>query len=287
MPACRTPRRCSPRCRRGGRRRAAVLTPGAQATGLPGPVGSDDFVAGRTTPGTSRTRACCGSASTYYAYSTTIANKNLPGADLEGPAHLDRAPSRRQPGTTTRCRWVPTWTHSIGSPHGSRRPGRRAWPGSAVGYVHAYATRLRSTVAVLHLDQPRRPSPTGRSSTPRGPVVCPTDEGAIDPYLWRERRRALPALQDRGHPAGGPSRLFIQRDERRHRLLPRLARGRAAAHRAGQLGGRVVENPAMFRIRDRYYLFYSGNNWASSSYAIGYAICAGPTDPASGRAPPR
>ena len=35
----------------------------------------------------------------------------------------------------------------------------------------------------------------------------------------------------------------------------------------------LIENPAMVKHNDKYYLFYSGNWWESHQYAVGYAIC--------------
>jgi len=43
--------------------------------------------------------------------------------------------------------------------------------------------------------------------------------------------------------------------------------------------GRVIENPSMIHAHGKYYLFYSANEWASSSYATGYAVCEGPLGP--------
>lgn len=43
--------------------------------------------------------------------------------------------------------------------------------------------------------------------------------------------------------------------------------------------GTLVENPSMISDGSRTYLFYSGNEWQSSSYAIGWAACAGPQGP--------
>jgi beta-xylosidase len=45
--------------------------------------------------------------------------------------------------------------------------------------------------------------------------------------------------------------------------------------------GGVVEGPFVLPWSGRYYLFYSANNWNSSNYAIGVAICQGPTGPCS------
>jgi beta-xylosidase len=41
----------------------------------------------------------------------------------------------------------------------------------------------------------------------------------------------------------------------------------------------LIENPAMVKNGDRYYLFYSGNWWESHQYAIGYAVCETVTGP--------
>jgi hypothetical protein len=43
--------------------------------------------------------------------------------------------------------------------------------------------------------------------------------------------------------------------------------------------GNVVENPSMVRHGGRYYLFYSGNEWASADYGTGYALCESVTGP--------
>lgn len=43
--------------------------------------------------------------------------------------------------------------------------------------------------------------------------------------------------------------------------------------------GTLVENPSMIANGTRTYLFYSGNEWESASYAIGWAACQGPQGP--------
>ena len=43
--------------------------------------------------------------------------------------------------------------------------------------------------------------------------------------------------------------------------------------------GQVIENPAMIRHDGTYRLFYSGNEWRSTSYAVGYATCTTVTGP--------
>jgi Glycosyl hydrolases family 43 len=41
----------------------------------------------------------------------------------------------------------------------------------------------------------------------------------------------------------------------------------------------VIEAPDMVLFHGRYLLFYSGNNWNSSGYAVGWATCEGPLGP--------
>jgi hypothetical protein len=43
--------------------------------------------------------------------------------------------------------------------------------------------------------------------------------------------------------------------------------------------GRVVENPSMTKVNGRYVLLYSGNEYSSTSYATGFALCTTPTGP--------
>ena len=45
--------------------------------------------------------------------------------------------------------------------------------------------------------------------------------------------------------------------------------------------GGVVEGPFVLPWSGHYFLFYSANNWNSSNYAIGVAVCQGPTGPCS------
>lgn len=43
--------------------------------------------------------------------------------------------------------------------------------------------------------------------------------------------------------------------------------------------GRVVENPSMTRVNGQWVLLYSGNEFNSTSYATGYALCSSPIGP--------
>ena len=43
--------------------------------------------------------------------------------------------------------------------------------------------------------------------------------------------------------------------------------------------GGIVEAPSMAQVGDQWYLVYSGSDWNSSDYAVGYAVCESPTGP--------
>jgi hypothetical protein len=47
--------------------------------------------------------------------------------------------------------------------------------------------------------------------------------------------------------------------------------------------GNVIANRSLVRHGGQLYLFYSGNEWRSAAYAIGYAECASPTGPCAKR----
>ncbi|MEW5870043.1 MAG: glycoside hydrolase family 43 protein [Chloroflexota bacterium] len=43
--------------------------------------------------------------------------------------------------------------------------------------------------------------------------------------------------------------------------------------------GHVIEAPTMFAHDGKYFLFFSGNNYAGHEYAVGYAVCHSPLGP--------
>jgi hypothetical protein len=47
----------------------------------------------------------------------------------------------------------------------------------------------------------------------------------------------------------------------------------------------VIEAPDLVLALPRYFLFYSGNDWNSASYAIGVAVCQGPLGPCTASGP--
>jgi beta-xylosidase len=108
-----------------------------------------------------------------------------------------------------------------------------------------------------------------------GPLVCQKAAGgSIDPdasggYLY---------WKNDGNSFGGRTHIWAQRlsADGLHLVGPR----RAIESNGNQVWeGGVVEGPEMLRHAGRYYLFYSGGNFADDTYAVGYATCEGPLGP--------
>jgi hypothetical protein len=110
------------------------------------------------------------------------------------------------------------------------------------------------------------------------PFWCDTDpNGSIDPQPFVDTD-GTPYLiwKSEGVPGSTPTRLWS-------RQLDAAGTGWAAGSAPSELlrtsqawEGSVIENPSMVRWQDRLYLFYSGNEHRSASYATGYAECATP-----------
>ena len=105
-----------------------------------------------------------------------------------------------------------------------------------------------------------------------GPMVCPRGSDAIDPspfvapdgkayLLWRGEGAQIwgQPLRADGLAVTGEARALIGVDQ--------------------TWEGDVVEGPSMVVHDGRYYLLYSGSEWDSRNYAIGYAVCDSPVGP--------
>ena len=197
--------------------------------------------------------------SAYYAYSTNTGDKHVPvltSGGLFGTGHRsDALPA------------LPGWS----------RPGR-VWAPAVLqrpqGFVLYYATQASSPDRQC-LSRAVASGPSGPFvDTSSGPLVCPPNGGAIDasPFvaadgraylLWKEFDGTAGIVSQELAPDGlnliGPE-------------VPVLG-----ADQPWEAG--VVEAPSMVGYEGRYYLFYSGNDWETANYAIGYAVCDSPLGP--------
>ena len=229
----------------------AQSPPPSSATG---PVAAGDF------PDPSILRV----GAVYYAYSTQVGATRLPvlrSADLvhwqtvgDGLANL------------------PAWSG-----------GASVWAPSVVpsatGYVLFYTTHDNRTG-----DQCIS---RAVSAFPQGPFVDTSANpfecqlglgGSIDPQAFVDASGAQWLIwKSQGTARGQAPQIWAQAVGDDWRVLvglPHLLLGVSQAWEGG-----VIEAPAMVREGGRYLLFYSGNDWNSSHYAIGYAVCRSVTGP--------
>jgi beta-xylosidase len=111
------------------------------------------------------------------------------------------------------------------------------------------------------------------------PMICQTDlGGSIDPYPFRDDDGKLYLLwKNDGNCCGLGVWLWIQ--ELSPDGMTLLGESIKLLMRDQPWERPLIENPAMVEHNDKYYLFYSGNWWASHTYAIGYAVCETVTGP--------
>jgi beta-xylosidase len=265
---------------------------------VPSPVGSQEFLGGQPYAGDFPDPSMLRLGSTYVAYSTTISNKNLPvitspnlaawtarpsfSADAYDNDALPNSPVWSNYQIIKGRRVAPTWAPSVA------RVKRT--------FVDAYATQVaggsRFCVSLARSSSPYGPFVDNSTK----PLVCPANQGAIDPQIWvaPSGKRFL-FWKTEGIRGKVPSRLWSRQLNKyatgffkkpKHNKFKHLSKKQKKKYVPSLLlqpqqawEGGLVENPSMIAYAGKLYLFYSGNDWASSRYAVGYAFCKSPQGP--------
>ena len=124
---------------------------------------------------------------------------------------------------------------------------------------------------------------TGFVSAGSGPLLCNDVEGGvIDPDLFVDSTGSYLLWKTEGVPGAIAPALWSQKLSDDGLSLTgspsRLLSSRYPYE------GALIENPTMVEDADRLYLFYSGNEWESPNYAVGWAVCESVQGPCA--APP-
>lgn len=214
----------------------------------------------------------------WVASGTTIAHRSLPMlTSTDGRvwrARRAQGTGRRRtndaligmPGWAARHRagrrhYLPTWAPAIGRAASGR-------------WLAAYAVPLRrhpgrrciGIASSAHAIGPFR-------NHRRRPLVCPADQGAIDPDIFTDRGRTYLLWKTEGIWGRASTTIRVRRLDRTGRGFRRGSRAHTLLRTARPWEGPVIENPSMIRHRGRLYVFYSANRWYNRHYAIGYAVC--------------
>ena len=171
-------------------------------------------------------------------------------------------------------------------------PGLAAWASPAFGltwapevvkvgtnYLLYYTGRDKASnkqcVGVASASAPAGPYVDRRAA----PLVCQVAEGgSIDPSPWRDATGFYLYVKNDGNCCSMPTSLYA---------VPLAADGLATAgapvklisNEASSWEYAVIEAPTMFYRDGKYQLFYSGGNYADSSYAVGFASCVSALGP--------
>jgi len=198
-----------------------------------------------------------------YATNTVTANipvLQIPTGDIFDGNYLGDALPTLPSWTVKGFQWAPAvWARPDGT------------------FVMYYATPAPSPAD----GQPRRQcisratsdSPAGPfTDDSRGPFICPLAQGgAIDPSVFVDHGRPELLWKADGNCCGLPTTIYSQ---------PLTADGLATAGPATTLitddqawENHVVEGPSMVQVGSTYELFYSANDWDTSHYSVGIALC--------------
>jgi putative cell wall-binding protein/GH43 family beta-xylosidase len=220
----------------------------------------------------------------YFAYGTNDRH-NLPifrSADLHDWERVD--PPDQPPFGDHRLT-MPTWALP-------RDQGGELWAPAALrrggSYILFMAVRHRTLrdragQPLFCITRAEAHSPEGVFTPTDGdePFLCqPELNGSIDPSVLIDDGD-VPYLiwKSEGHLGGEPTRVWVQQLSPDGRTL--LGERTDVLHADQPWEEPLIENPHMEKVDGRYFLFYSGNDYRSSHYAVGYAACAGVRGPCS------
>jgi beta-xylosidase len=202
---------------------------------------------------------------TFYAYATNAVGKNVQVARSTDLVTWEALPDALPA--------LPRW---------ARPGGSLVWAPEVIQvgqtFVLYYTARDEASdkqcIGVAVSDKPE-----GRFKDSRdAPLVCQADEGgSIDPSPFHDSDSLYLYWKNDGNCCAMPTYLYVQQLAPDGQSLTgeptRLVRNDAVWE------GRLVEAPTMVKHAERYYLFFSANDYASDKYAMGYATCERVTGP--------
>ena len=200
----------------------------------------------------------------YYAYSTQVGSTSVPVIRSADLVHWEPAGNALAN--------LPAWSSGVS-----------VWAPSVVanasGYVLFYSTRdtrtgdqcISRAVSLL----PQGPF----VDTSANPFECQLNlGGSIDPDAFVDADGAQWLLwKSQGTASGTPPQIWAQAVGGDWKFL--VGRPVPLLRPDQPWEGGVVEAPTLFRSGGSYYLLYSGNNWNTAAYAVGYAVCRAVTGP--------
>ncbi|GCE28196.1 glycoside hydrolase [Dictyobacter alpinus] len=201
----------------------------------------------------------------YYTYATNAAGKNIQVARSSDLVHWDML-SDALPA-------LPAWAQAGGS---------YVWAPDVIQlgntYVMYYTLRdAQTNVQCISVAVSDKPEGKFKDSSTK-PLICQADQGgSIDPAPFRDGDKLYLYFKNDGNSLHLPTYLWAQ--ELSADGLHVTGKPTQLMHNDKSWQGDLVEAPNMFKHNGKYYLFFSANNYADQTYAVGYALCQSPTGP--------
>ncbi len=205
----------------------------------------------------------------YYAYATNGFGRNIQVIYSEDLFTWERA---GQEGDALPD--LPAW---------AQRNAQLTWAPSVLQrgseYLLYYVTRLQAAGRQC-ISYAVAGSPAGPFVDPNDkPLICQLDEGgSIDPEPFVDADGSLYLLwKSDANAIGSDASIYSQRLSDDGRTL--LGQPAKLITRDQEWERPLVENPSLVLHDGIYTLIYSANWWEGADYALGYAICDGPSGP--------
>lgn len=201
----------------------------------------------------------------YYAYATNASGANVQVAKstdlVKWQVLTDAMPA---PGTWTKLGGSLIWAPEV------LQAGEK--------YILYYTARDKaSNKQCIGIAVADKPEGKFRDSNDK-PFVCQAEEGGtIDAAPFRDGDKLYLYYKNDGNCCGIATHLYVQ--EMTADGLSLVGEPVRLVRNDRSWEGRVVEAPTMWKQDGKYYLFYSGNNYAGIEYAVGYANCETPLGP--------
>jgi beta-xylosidase len=202
---------------------------------------------------------------TYYAYATNASGRNVQAATSKDLVHwqllTDAMPA------------IGSW---------AKLGGSYVWAPEVIKigdhYVLYYTARDkeadRQCIGVATSDKSQGKFKDSNDHA----LVCQASEGgSIDPDPFRDGDKLYLYWKNDGNCCGQPTYLYVQ--ELAPDGLSLVGEPKQLVRNDKLWEGAVVEAPTMWKQDGKYYLFYSGNNYAGVEYSVGYANCQSATGP--------
>ena len=202
---------------------------------------------------------------TAYAYATNIANANIPVGELNTTTQIGQFLGDALPT-------LPSWT----------KPGL-VWAPSVYDrgdgtYVMFYDT-IYGYPGIQCISAATSTNPAGPFvDNSSAPFVCPIElGGAIDASMIKVNGSPYLIYKSDGNCCSLPTTIFSQ--PLSSDLLSVTGTPTALITNDQAWEADVVEGPEMIQVGSQLWLFYSGNDWNTANYGVGYAKCASITGP--------